>query len=107
MEVNCKGDIKLGTACLKCPRCLRNSKKQNIETEDILRMSYRKISEIPGVKIHDMYYCGWECDTTLWELPDGRLFGTDHGKIKQLTSEEFNEYRTELQEYIKSIEDIK
>jgi len=110
--VYCKGSIALGTACMKCDRCkeemelIKTQAERKIPTNIILKMQSYDIDELPNVKSYDMYYCGWECDTTMWVFPDGRKFTTNHGTVCEFNDEAFKSYRKNLKKYVKSLKDL-
>jgi len=111
-KVFCKGSIALGSACMTCDRCkeelelIKIQAERKIPTRIILKMQSYDIDELPGVKSYDMYYCGWECDDTMWVFPDGRKFTTNHGAVCEFTDEDFKAYRKNLKKYVKSLKDL-
>lgn len=58
---------------------------------------YRKIN---------MYYHGWECDNYTWIMSNSDKISTNHGDFYIASSREFSEYRTNLKNYLTSIEEL-
>ena len=47
-----------------------------------------EVARIDGVAVRRKFtilYAGWECDSEGWMTEDGRLWGTDHGRLVRLT----------------------
>jgi len=109
---DCTGDFVSGTACRECERCKREYDLINklpisdVTDEMVYGMGYGHAQDLDKVTTYDMYYSGWECDSLMWVLTDGRKFTTNHGSMCNFSNEGFAEYKEELQEYLDSIKDL-
>lgn len=55
----------------------------------------------------DMYYSGWECDTTLWIMSNSDKICTSHGDHYIMSDSEFQSYKNTLICYVETLKDIK
>ena len=75
-----------------------------MKTEDIIKANDYSIFEDLLCNKIDMYYSGWECDSVAWIFHDGRIFGTNHGTVCEISRDQFEVYKNELKLYIKEVE---
>ena len=54
----------------------------------------------------DLFYCGWDMDTEAWIMEDGTIFGTNHGKLEVVTKNQFNEYKKQIKDAFKELEEV-
>lgn len=77
-----------------------------MKTKKLLKKEIWEIQEMEGTHIIDMYYSGWECDSKVVILKDGRVFGTNHGSTCELSIKYLNKYLLDLQTYINDTTNI-
>ena len=112
MKSFCKGSYVLGSACGNCERCkeelerIKEKDVKDLSTEIILNIGRYEFETMKGVKTLPMFYTGWECDELMWALEDGRKFTTNHGTFCIFINEDFQEYRKELEDYLKEIKKL-
>jgi hypothetical protein len=76
-------------------------------TKQLLKKEIWEIhEEMKDSHIIDMYYSGWECDSKVVILKDGRVFGTNHGYTCELSLEYLKDYLLNLQTYINDTTNI-
>ena len=49
----------------------------------------------PVVLYFEWPHCGWECDYHAWVTEDGRAWGTNHGRLFELTMAELEEQQAQ------------
>ncbi len=59
------------------------------------------------VKKIDMYYSGWEGDTTAWVLNDGSMFTTNYGSLCEFSKKDFNNYRKQMKQVVNELDEVK
>lgn len=54
----------------------------------------------------EMYYSGWECDTTLWVMKNGDKICTNHSVYYIVSVDEFESYRNNLENYVNKLKEL-